>query len=335
MKLQSFLWLQLLLVRFSDAWTTPLTNSNSPLRQRDGTPSTTTTTARNAFSTPPQSTTQTENENEASTLFTTPAFNPLLGATQASLVALAALAACPGEASAAVTVPSVDVIDIATAAVSSTIVTAGGSLSSALFAYGHYFSIIAIVGIVMTERWTLENGPNMTEEEENRLAIADTLYGAVGLLIVYTGYYRLSDPALGKGTYFYIHEPVFWLKMAMVGVLGAASLFNTTKIIQRSITRFSGEDDKVVEPMSEELCNRMKSICNAELTGIVFIPMAATFMTRGIGYNESIPWQAEAAGVALIFLGLGFKYVKEALTFEERLLETKKETETNTNTMIS
>ena len=274
-------------------------------------------------------------DNEAST---TPAFNPLLGATQASLVALAALAACPGEASAAV-VPSIDAIDIdniasTTTAVSSTILTAvGGSVSSALFAYGHYFSIIAIVAIIMTERWTLENGPNMTDEEENRIAIADTLYGVVGLFIVYTGYYRLSDPALGKGTYFYIHEPIFWLKMAMVAVLGAASLFNTTKIIQRSITRFSG-GDKPVEPMSEELVDRMKSICNAELTGIVFIPMAATFMARGIGYNESIPWQAEAAGVALIFLGLGFKYVKEALTFEARLLETKKNTE-STNTMVS
>lgn len=335
MKLQSSLLLQLLLVRFSDAWTTPLTNSNSPLRQMHGTPATTTTTSRNALSTPQQSKAAMQTENEAST---TPAFNPLLGATQASFVALAALAACPGEASAAV-VPSADAIDIdniasATAAVSSTILTAGGSVSSALFAYGHYFSIIAIVAIIMTERLTLENGPNMTDEEENRIAIADTLYGVVGLFIVYTGYYRLSDPTLGKGTYFYIHEPIFWLKMAMVAVLGAASLFNTTKIIQRSITRFSGEG-KPVEPMSEELVDRMKSICNAELTGIVFIPMAATFMARGIGYNESIPWQAEAAGVALLFLGLGFKYVKEALTFEARL-ETKKDTEpTNTNTMIS
>eukprot|EP00536_Pseudo-nitzschia_multiseries_P012664 jgi/Psemu1/298184/fgenesh1_pm.497_\ len=221
------------------------------------------------------------------------------------------MTASPDAVSAAMTTTA----DIA----SSSIVTAGGSVKSALFAYGHYATILAFVGILMTERWTLENGPNLSDEEENRLAIADTLYGVFGGLLVYTGYYRLSDPALGKGTDFYIHEPIFWLKIAMVGVLGAASFFNTTKIIQRSVARNTG--DKTVEPMSQELCDRMKSICNAQLTGMAFIPLAATFMARGIGYNESIPWQAEAAVSALIFLGLGYKYINEALTFEQKLAE--------------
>ena len=121
--------------------------------------------------------------------------------------------------------------------------------------------------------------------------------------------------------------PIFWLKMAMVGVLGVANLFNHIKIIQRSIARFSGDKENAaeqeLEPMSEELCNRMKVICNAQLHGIIFIPLAATFMARGVGYNESIPWQAEAGGSALLVLGLGFKYVKEALTFEQRLQEKK------------
>lgn len=296
---------------------TPLTDGNSPLRQQLGT---VTKTSRNAAwgaikrgVIDVTATASMEAKNEIPSL-TSLSSNPSLSlfSISAALMGLAAMIASPEAASAAVT----------STAASSSIVTSGGVISSALFAYGHYFSIIGIVCVIMTERWTLENGPKLSEDEENRLAIADTFYGLIGVLILYTGYYRLSDPALGKGTYFYVHEPMFWLKMAMVGVLGAASLFNTTKIIQRSVARFTG--DKQVEPMSEELCDRMKSICNAELTGVLFIPMAATFMARGIGYNESIPWQAEAAGVAAIFLGLGFKYVKEALTFEERLLKGEK-----------
>mmetsp|Transcript_14362 Transcript_14362/g.16154 ORF Transcript_14362/g.16154 Transcript_14362/m.16154 type:complete len:95 (-) Transcript_14362:374-658(-) len=51
---------------------------------------------------------------------------------------------------------------------------------------------IGIIGILMTERWTLENGPKLTDEEKNRLAIADALYGVLGLLIVYTGYCRMN-----------------------------------------------------------------------------------------------------------------------------------------------
>jgi len=123
----------------------------------------------------------------------------------AALVSFAAITASPEVAySAAVTT---------TTAASSTIVTTAGSgaaVSSALFAYGHYFSMIGVVGILMTERWTLENGPNLTEDEENRLAIVDAMYGALGLLIVYTGYYRMSDPALGgKGPNFTSTNPYF------------------------------------------------------------------------------------------------------------------------------
>lgn len=305
--------LLLLLAGVSDAWITPLSYGiSSPLRQHHTGVETFQRTAMNAhWGADERDVIDVPHNSEDSSLATLSSDQSLLSLSAAAMMGFAALATSPEAASAAVT----------STAASSSLLTSAGSISSALFAYGHYLSIIGIVGVVFTERWTLENGPNLTEEEENRLAIADTFYGVVGLFIVYTGYYRLSDPDLGKGTYFYIHEPVFWLKMAMVAVLGAASLFNTTKIIQRSVARFTG--DKQVEPMSVELCERMKSICNAELTGILFIPAAATFMARGIGYNESIPWQAEAAGVALIFLGLGFKYVKEALTFEDRLLKSK------------
>jgi uncharacterized membrane protein len=236
----------------------------------------------------------------------------LMVSIMTSLIGFSAITALPEASSATAATSAAETIISST----TTTIALSSQISSALFAYGHYFSIIGVVGIVMTERWTLENGPELTDDEENRLAIADALYGVIGLLIVYTGYYRLSDQ-LGKGIDFYIHEPIFWLKIAMVGVLGSASLFNTTKIIQRSIARNTG--DKVAEPMSQELNDRMKSICNAQLTGIVFIPLAATLMARGVGYNEDIPWQAEMGVSLVLFLGLAFKYVKEALTFEERL----------------
>jgi hypothetical protein len=63
----------------------------------------------------------------------------------------------------------------------------------------------------------------------------------------------------------------------------------------------------------------MIQICNAELTAIAFIPLTASFMARGVGYSNSIPWQAGAAATATaaIFAGLSFKSIKESLTFEE------------------
>lgn len=308
-----------LFVGLSEAWVTPLVGNNSPIQHVRGRTAAALAT-RDDVSTLISAHPIADDANPVASSITTPTFDPLKGMVATSLLAITALAAFPEGASAVL-----EGIPSATTAASSTILTAGGSISSALFAYGHYFSVLGIVGVLMTERLTLENGPNLTDDEENRLAIADTLYGLIALLLIYTGYFRVTDPALGKGSYFYLHEPVFWLKMAMLGVVGSCSLFNTTKIIQRSVSRATA-GDKPVEPMSEALCDRMKSICNAQLTGILFIPMAATFMARGIGYNESIPWQAEAAVAALLFLGLGFKYVKEALTFEDRLLEAERNT---------
>ena len=324
-------------LELSNAWTTltPRSSNTSPLNKqihRDSRTSTTTT----SIALPPRTRTVVDESNEyyhATTTTTTStststtsmitgndesATTPLMvSMMMTALIGFSAITALPEASSAAAVVTSAAATAETIISSTTTNIAMSSTISSALFAYGHYFSIIGVVGILFTERWTLENGPELTDDEENRLAIADALYGVIGLLIVYTGYYRFSDPALGKGASFYIHEPIFWLKIAMVGVLGSASLFNTTKIIQRSIARNTG--DKVAEPMSQELNDRMKSICNAQLTGIIFIPLAATLMARGVGYNEDIPWQAEMGASLVLFLGLGFKYVKEALTFEERL----------------
>lgn len=69
--------------------------------------------------------------------------------------------------------------------------------------------------------------------------------------------------------------------------------------------------------MSEALAQRMIKICNSELTALAIIPLTATFMSRGVLYTDSIPWQAEAGLSAAVFVGLSYKYLKEAFTFED------------------
>mmetsp|Transcript_11710 Transcript_11710/g.24962 ORF Transcript_11710/g.24962 Transcript_11710/m.24962 type:complete len:281 (-) Transcript_11710:149-991(-) len=183
------------------------------------------------------------------------------------------------------------------------------AIPSALAAYGHYISLIGMVGCLMVERLTIK--PNMSAEEEDLIAKADTAYGIFGALIAYTGYLRAT--AYEKGFDFYSHEPLFWLKVSFVGIVGAASFFNTVVIIQRAVGRRNGE----FTPMGEKLSKRMIQICNAEVVGICTIPVTATFMARGVGYSQDFPWQVEAALAALVFGGLSFKYVKEAFSFED------------------
>mmetsp|Transcript_666 Transcript_666/g.1976 ORF Transcript_666/g.1976 Transcript_666/m.1976 type:complete len:294 (+) Transcript_666:1223-2104(+) len=189
------------------------------------------------------------------------------------------------------------------------------AVPSALAAYGHYLALLGMVAALVTERLLIKN--DMSENDFDLVTTADSVSGIAGLLLTVTGYLRVTQ--YGKGWEFYQHEPVFWLKLVLLSVLGAASFFPTTKIIQLSVAK---RDPAVpYTPMSPKLVKRMTTIINAELLALASIPLTATLMARGVGYVEWFPWQAGAALVALTIGGLGYKYVKEALDWSEEATE--------------
>ena len=120
----------------------------------------------------------------------------------------------------------------------------------------------------------------------------------------------------GKGAEFYSHSPIFWVKMLLAAVMGASSFFPTAQIIKRAVVKSKSESGER-EPMSEALAKRMTSVVNAELLALSSIPLTASLMTRGVGYTNDFPWQAGAAPAFLALFGLGYKYINEALTWEE------------------
>ena len=194
---------------------------------------------------------------------------------------------------------------------------APAAIPSALAAYGHFVAILGMLGCIMIERITIK--PGMSGEDEDLVAAADIAYGLFGVALLYTGYLRLTQ--YEKGWLFYQNEPLFWLKIAFVGILSAASFFNTTTIVKRSLAKRNGE----LEPMGDALAKRMIQICNAEIVALGVIPLTATLMARGVGYSDSIPWIGEAVFAALVSAGLSYKYIKEALTFDDKTLAGKSE----------
>mmetsp|Transcript_35636 Transcript_35636/g.106346 ORF Transcript_35636/g.106346 Transcript_35636/m.106346 type:complete len:304 (+) Transcript_35636:114-1025(+) len=197
------------------------------------------------------------------------------------------------------------------AAASAATKAAPDAIPSALAAYGHYLSILIIVASIMTERLTVK--PAMSIDEEKRIAFADIITGVSGVGLLVSGYYRAT--AYGKGWDFYSHEPIFWLKMTFLGIFGGLSLFPTITIIQRSVKI---QMEGTIDPMSEKLAKRMTSILNAELSALVFIPLTATFMSRGVGYLDDFP--TEVVGpvfFGVVTAGAVFKYVKDAISWTE------------------
>ena len=183
-------------------------------------------------------------------------------------------------------------------------------VASAVVAYLHYAALLVCTAVLMTERLTVK--PEMTFDEEERLWKADALYGISGLVLGVSGYYRAVE--YGKGWEFYSHEPLFWFKLALVGIWGASSFFPTITILKRVVEQ---RETGVYPPMSEKLANRMTTVINAELLALAAIPLSATLMSRGVFYTGDFPWQLGAALVVVSFGGFGFKYVKEALTWTD------------------
>lgn len=193
-------------------------------------------------------------------------------------------------------------------------------VASAFAAYGHYLGLVLVVASLTVEKMLIK--PEMTEDEAQKLVVADSVYGIAGILVLYTGYLRVTQ--YGKGWDFYSHEPIFWVKMALFGVMGSSSLFNTIKIIQMAAKKANGDANS--SAIGEKLSARMQKIVNGELLAIGSIPLAAATMARGVGYGDgSFPWQAGAGGVAAVCLGLTVKYVKEAITWEDEKVAEKVE----------
>jgi uncharacterized membrane protein len=131
---------------------------------------------------------------------------------------------------------------------------------SAVTAYGHYLGILLATASLMTERLLIK--PGMPIEDEKKVITADLVYGVAGLLILVTGYYRATQ--YGKTWEFYSHEPVFWVKLVLVGIWGASSLFPTIKLIQRGLMIKDLEDGKIssIAPISEKLAARLTKVIN-------------------------------------------------------------------------
>lgn len=187
------------------------------------------------------------------------------------------------------------------------------ALPSALAAYVHYLSLLLMTASIMTERLTVK--ANMSLAEEQLLGTADILTGVAGTLLLASGYYRATDTVYGKGWDYYSHEPIFWLKLALLGVFGGLSLFPTITIIQRTVQI---QQEGTIAPMSEALATRMRKVMNAELTALASIPLTATLMARGIGYVDNVPTHIIGPVFFVVITGGAvYKYVKDAITWKE------------------
>ncbi|WP_292133243.1 DUF2214 family protein [Mesorhizobium sp.] len=111
-----------------------------------------------------------------------------------------------------------------------------------------------------------------------RLAGIDRHYGIIAALIIIVGIGRVVWGL--KGWEFYVHNWVFWAKMAAFGIVGLLSIVPTVRFI--SWSRQASTNPSFAVPVGE--LASVKTYIRAEAFVFLLIPVFAAAMARGYGY---------------------------------------------------
>ncbi|HZP94238.1 MAG TPA: DUF2214 family protein [Burkholderiales bacterium] len=140
-----------------------------------------------------------------------------------------------------------------------------------LFAYLHFLSVIALGAMLVAELLLLSAADALAAR---RLAWIDLGYLAAAIAALGSGVMRVGW--YGKGAAFYLHNPVFWIKLALFVAIGLISITPT-----RYFLRWRREAPEGGAPAAETAY--VRRFVAVEIVLAAFLPLAAVLMARGIG----------------------------------------------------
>jgi putative membrane protein len=152
-------------------------------------------------------------------------------------------------------------------------------MADALIAYLHYVAMISIAVVLVVEHGVCM--PGMPGSRIRLLARLDLLYLGLAMLALASGTARVVW--FGRGAAFYLHNPVFYIKVALFLAVGLISIPPTLQVMRWMRRLNSGAANVVAD--YEVL--RVRRLIRIELTLFALIPLMATLMARGIGMHPA------------------------------------------------
>lgn len=141
--------------------------------------------------------------------------------------------------------------------------------------YLHYIGIMVLMGSLIAEHLMLK--PGLSASQVKSLAGIDLVYGLAAVLVLATGLLRWF--VYGKGSEYYLSNPLFHTKLTLFVVIGILSIFPTIKFIKWRKQARLGEDPDV----GEKAVKRLLMFIRIELLLVAIIPLLAVMIARGIG----------------------------------------------------
>ncbi|HSE04239.1 MAG TPA: DUF2214 family protein [Methylomirabilota bacterium] len=109
-----------------------------------------------------------------------------------------------------------------------------------------------------------------------RVLAADSVWGIAAVVWLVTGLLR-AFAGLEKGTDFYLGSPLFWVKMALLGLIFVLEVRPMTTLIRWRIRLGRGE------PVDTSGAAALYTLNHIELALVVVMVFVASLMARGVG----------------------------------------------------
>jgi putative membrane protein len=148
-------------------------------------------------------------------------------------------------------------------------------LAHVIVAYLHFLGIMTLMATLVAEHVTLQ--PDMTRVHLQRLAMIDMFYGIAAGLVFLTGLLRFAY--FGKGMYFYLGNPVFYVKVSLFLLVGLISIYPTMRFLAWRNMLKQG----ALPALELSTITRLRTVIRFELGLLLVIPLLAVLMARGIG----------------------------------------------------
>jgi len=148
-------------------------------------------------------------------------------------------------------------------------------LAHVITAYLHFLGMMMLMATLVAEHVTLQ--PQMTRLHLQRLARTDLFYGIAAGVVFLTGLLRFAY--FGKGIYFYLGNPLFYVKVGMFLLVALISIYPTMQFLswRKMLTQ------SALPELDPRTMTRLRAVIRLELGLLIVIPLLAVLMARGIG----------------------------------------------------
>jgi putative membrane protein len=151
-------------------------------------------------------------------------------------------------------------------------------MTDLVLAIVHHLIVFGIASALAAEL-ALMRPAAMSPQTVRLLGRFDAAYGVMALAILIVGFLRVKYGA--KGAEFYMHNPMFWAKIAAFAAVGLISIKPTLRILA---WQKRAKADAAFVPALDEV-SALRRTMLLEIHVFALIPIFAAMMARGVGYS--------------------------------------------------